>query len=564
MAHSQLLGRIGTNYVPDAEEVAVLKSLVRIREDTIQSMDTRIQELKDELASLNVQRARHIQAVEDYRALISPIKQIPDDILTNILLSLLPNLQTKNGPKMSSKHPAVVASHVSRGWRSLALGTPLLWSFIDVEIPINSYPFKWLEHVSRVQGYKDAVEAWISRSAECPLAIRMVDRGFSLIEGSPSAVIKARKEVVDAILACSGRWKCVCFNFRSVSEATVDLFRLLEATPLPLLESVDAELFLSVVPRNVQPPMSVIARRQTALTSGLFTAPTLRSLRLYGSWGHISPTQCPNTLTELTLDIAPTSFDQPNYPSHILHILRSSPNLIRCSFPVYDYDPRPVTEAGWEVVQMAHLEALELHGFPPPLGFASHLALPSLHTLIIRLREGPEDLGLDVADERVCELFRSLGGSLTSLVLYYERLAQTTILHCLGSLQNLTHLRLVSIPAPYNHQSPERRDILVMDRLSRRADTGDSEWYCPKLEGLDIVIPVMDDTWEVALVELVAARCQTAQPVGVARLSDVRVTLKEAWTGADIMIVQELQERGVDTDNFNLEISESYDRLVSS
>ncbi|KAF6757132.1 hypothetical protein DFP72DRAFT_1065978 [Ephemerocybe angulata] len=535
MAHSQLLGRIGTNYVPDAEEVAVLKSLVRIREDTIQSMDTRIQELQDELASLNLKRARHIQAVEDYRALNSPIKQIPDDILTNILLSLLPNLQTENGPKMSSKHPAVVASHVSRGWRSLALGTPLLWSFIDVEIPMAPYTFslpsEWLEYVARVQEYKDAVEAWISRSAECPLAIRMVDRGFSPIEGSPSvaAVIKARKEVVDAILACSGRWKCVCFNFLSVSEATVDLFRLLEATPLPLLESVDADLFLSVVPRNVQLPMSVI---------------------------------CP-ALTELTLDITPESFDQPNYPSsrHILHILRSSPNLIRCSFHVYDYDPRPVTEAGWEVVQMAHLEALELRGFPPPLGFASHLALPSLHTLIIRLIEGPEDLGLDVADERVCELFRSLGGSLTSLVLYHEPLAQTTILRCLGSLQNLTHLRLVSIRVPYDHESPERGDILVMDRLSRRADTGGSEWYCPKLEGLDIVIRVMDDTLEEALVELVAARYQTAQPVGVARLSDVRVTLKKAWTGGDI--VQELQERGVDTDNFNLEISESYDQLVS-
>ncbi|KAF6743264.1 hypothetical protein DFP72DRAFT_1080464 [Ephemerocybe angulata] len=546
MAHSQLLGRIGTNYVPDAEEVAVLKSLVRIREDTIQSMDTRIQELQDELASLNLKRARHIQAVEDYRALNSPIKQIPDDILTNILLSLLPNLQTENGPKMSSKHPAVVASHVSRGWRSLALGTPLLWSFIDVEIPMAPYTFslpsEWLEYVARVQEYKDAVEAWISSP-------------------SVAAVIKARKEVVDPILACSGRWKCVCFDFQSVSEATVDLFRLFEATPLPLLESADAELSLPMASRNEQPPMSVIARRQTALASGLFPAPTLRSLRLYGSWGHIPPTQRP-TLTELTLDITPTSFDQPNYPSHILHILRSSPNLIRCSFHVYDYDPRPrpVTETGWEVVQMAHLEALELHGLPPPLGFASHLSLPSLHTLTIHLID-PEDLGLDVADERICELFRSLGGSLTSLVLYYERLAQTTILRCLGSLQNLTHLRLVSIPAPYYHESPERRDILVMDRLSRRADTGGSEWYCPKLEGLDIVIRVMDDTLEEALVELIAARCQSAQPVGVARLSDVRVTLKKAWTGGDI--VQELQERGVDTDNFNLEISESYNQLVS-
>jgi hypothetical protein len=105
-----------------------------------------------------------------------------------------------------SRNPAVVAGHVCRRWRDLSLGTPLLWTKIEILLPWASLEEQFrnsgfqetlrrdnieaylLQCISRFRPYIDLqerrVRSFIQRSSGCPLnlLIRAQD-----IPGVPSS-----------------------------------------------------------------------------------------------------------------------------------------------------------------------------------------------------------------------------------------------------------------------------------------------------------------------------------------------------------------------------------------
>ena len=72
------------------------------------------------------------QLVNSYRAILSPCRSIPQDILREIFYHCLP---THRNSIMSATDAPVVLTRVCSLWRSVALTTPCIWAKIHIPIP---------------------------------------------------------------------------------------------------------------------------------------------------------------------------------------------------------------------------------------------------------------------------------------------------------------------------------------------------------------------------------------------------------------------------------------------
>ncbi|KAH6873691.1 hypothetical protein BKA70DRAFT_1352459 [Coprinopsis sp. MPI-PUGE-AT-0042] len=194
---------IGTNYVPSDSELCDIKHLVAEVEPDIDMYNAQIEEIKRH-------RDACIRFVESHRALIAPIKRIPDDILRSIFMLCLPEEELRG--MMRSYEAPLLLSYVCRRWRALTLDAPIMWSYLYVYLP--GYPLKGpkpgLQALVRntlskenreedgpsvdvlysraTQAWRNTMEGkihlasiWLLRAKACPLTIRLVETAGSLV-----------------------------------------------------------------------------------------------------------------------------------------------------------------------------------------------------------------------------------------------------------------------------------------------------------------------------------------------------------------------------------------------
>ncbi|KZP25786.1 hypothetical protein FIBSPDRAFT_1041154 [Athelia psychrophila] len=86
-----------------------------------------------------------------------PIHRVPPEVLSEILIQGTPLRYTS----ISERSSIISPSHVCRDWRSVALSTPSLWTFILFRCPRDEFLPREL----------DCIHAWLSRSGRCALTI---------------------------------------------------------------------------------------------------------------------------------------------------------------------------------------------------------------------------------------------------------------------------------------------------------------------------------------------------------------------------------------------------------
>ncbi|RXW14289.1 hypothetical protein EST38_g11567 [Candolleomyces aberdarensis] len=238
-----------TNYVPSNSELTHLWSLVDERQKLVDALDREI----EELAKCRDQQAKF---VKEHSALLSPIRRVPNDILSLIFLACLPhNSSRERLTGLSAAHPALVVSHVCQRWRQLSFNTPLLWSIIDIHIPrlpdprdyqVDRVMVRWGVHM---QAIYEMAQLWISRSASCPLTVAFSGGlSFPLYANfAEEIVLTARQRmssIVDIICDVSNRWKSVYLSVEMGNDdpAVARFFRI-PSDDIPLLENLYISLF---------------------------------------------------------------------------------------------------------------------------------------------------------------------------------------------------------------------------------------------------------------------------------------------------------------------------------
>ncbi|KAF7348209.1 hypothetical protein MSAN_01774100 [Mycena sanguinolenta] len=179
LADSPFLNRLHTNYVPSDSEILEIRSLLVDPANELARIDAQIEGMEIALAQLKEQRALLKAPIDVHRALVSPMRRIPQDVLLEIFFACLP---TEHNALIDPGEAPLVLGRICRHWREVAYTTPMLWS--SIHIPSLDYLQTPADILSR---FEQSIVAWLERSDLCPLSVSFFDqpRYTDLPEGHP-------------------------------------------------------------------------------------------------------------------------------------------------------------------------------------------------------------------------------------------------------------------------------------------------------------------------------------------------------------------------------------------
>ncbi|KAF7376851.1 hypothetical protein MSAN_00102600 [Mycena sanguinolenta] len=255
---SPFVPRLGTNYCPTDEEILEINVLLVEPILRLKGLDDEITNLQKVMDKLAEERGRVAAYIEAHKALISPVRRLPLDIIQELFVACLP---THRNCVMSASEAPVLLGRVCSSWRAISHTTPRLWSSLHVVEPLQNLAdptsASFEEKVAR---RLEITQTWLGRSGQCPLSISLQS---ALEPASPPGTATpsgTSMRFMRTLLAFAPRWQHVRFT-----------------APLSLLSEVmshfDAEVPLLETVAFQQPPRLQFA----ALCLGAFQHTARRS-----------------------------------------------------------------------------------------------------------------------------------------------------------------------------------------------------------------------------------------------------------------------------------------------
>jgi hypothetical protein len=519
MDKSPFASYLRTNYSPTASEILEIKNfltkpLARLTsmEAEIDRLNSIVEKLYDEHRALNAE-------IEAHRALLSPLRQVPLDIMEEIFTHCLP---TDRNVIMSTREAPLLLGRVCSEWRSITLSTPRLWASLHIPPPApSSFLEEDPEIVLEIEKRCNGVEEWILRSGECPLSI-------SLHTPSPRSHSKVSTEfkmlpfveVLKQILPSTKRWKN--FSFRAPNNSLTHFQKIAEGD-VPMLESLEITLTSATFLR-------LLVATTFMDTSGLLSAPKLRKLSLTCFRENIfSLPVCWSQLTHLTLDSEGSTplFRTPSLLtySQVARVLKNCLLLVSCSLRLGNAQCEYVWAAQLDFSASPNESTFILpllqkfclvRSDKPDEVFLKYLDLPVLRHLEMSFEIGWAR-GIWIPPENGRSNFVGLlaqhGNKLKHLALDISSLTQDDLICCLQSVPHVNHLHLI------NSATDSILDE-VTDRLGPSG--GNPDCFCPMLEEFRCKGSVGASFSEAQLLSFVEKRCV---PGKGAALKRVDVTL---------------------------------------
>ncbi|KAJ6488349.1 hypothetical protein DFH09DRAFT_1105755 [Mycena vulgaris] len=177
--------------------------------------------MREALDTLIAERDGVDAYVSAHKALISPVRRLPLDIIQEIFIACMPT-----PPKlvMSAREAPVLLGRICSAWRAISLATPPL--------PLLSHLLRCIVEAKWTQRLETA-KTWLSRSSQCPLLISM--EGASEQWGMPPGPPLHTGLFLEALIQFAPRWQHVSFRVAPMSLETLE--RLTESA-VPVLESL--------------------------------------------------------------------------------------------------------------------------------------------------------------------------------------------------------------------------------------------------------------------------------------------------------------------------------------
>ncbi|KAJ6458417.1 hypothetical protein C8R47DRAFT_149694 [Mycena vitilis] len=151
--HHQLLN---SNELPEEHEEASIRSFASSAATRLVLLDDEIRQLWDQLEQLMSERDSVSSFHVKTRAILSPLRRMPSEILSEIFRWTLP--AARDAPQrrgFRAMESPWVLTHVCRRWRSVSIPDPSLWSFVPIGYgpemdPSSAYPLPMIKtHIAR-------------------------------------------------------------------------------------------------------------------------------------------------------------------------------------------------------------------------------------------------------------------------------------------------------------------------------------------------------------------------------------------------------------------------------
>ncbi|KAJ7681834.1 hypothetical protein DFH06DRAFT_1159445 [Mycena polygramma] len=123
--HHKLLN---SNQPPEDSETSSIKAVISQTVVTLTRVDDEISRLRERLGQLETERYQLEHCVLQHRAILSPLRRLPAEVLGEIFSWTLPVACER----YSIAQSPWVLTHASQHWRDVAIGTPALWSLVDI------------------------------------------------------------------------------------------------------------------------------------------------------------------------------------------------------------------------------------------------------------------------------------------------------------------------------------------------------------------------------------------------------------------------------------------------
>ncbi|KAK7028995.1 hypothetical protein VNI00_008920 [Paramarasmius palmivorus] len=161
-------------------------------EKEMKGYEGEISRLKLAILALETKRNRLKKKIEGYRSLLSPIHQLPPEILFNIFKPLCDKTELER----TKRPPALTVSAVCKRWRNISLSVPSLWSSFEIVL------YTWKGHFQKLARL---IQLFLDRSKEALLTLVL---HLNLVPPSEPHLI----EVLTTIIQSSERWVSVTMS----------------------------------------------------------------------------------------------------------------------------------------------------------------------------------------------------------------------------------------------------------------------------------------------------------------------------------------------------------------
>ncbi|KAG7097521.1 hypothetical protein E1B28_004864 [Marasmius oreades] len=242
---------IRANYFPSLSERSQIHRSLDDAAGELERYDQEIERVVGTLRQLEEERERLVGMMEGARALLSPVRRLPSELLLSVFCFLLEPEEyslaiSKFGNAVYS--PTFNISRTCTFWRRIVHSNPDLWRSISVDVV----------GIDAKRRLLNLVYVYLENSRTSPLTIQITDNDFSPDDGLYFNTIgNTGVDVIKALVRHSERWVKVDLRFRQ------DIFRMLEAGcfQLPHLEELSMQSI----------PLTTSIRAACAKTSTLQT-----------------------------------------------------------------------------------------------------------------------------------------------------------------------------------------------------------------------------------------------------------------------------------------------------
>ncbi|KIM38744.1 hypothetical protein M413DRAFT_447694 [Hebeloma cylindrosporum] len=199
--HTQVLSQLRSGHIPSEEEKAAISVTIRDQEAKIQALEDEKNRLTSLIRQIEEQQREVELEVEYQSGLLAPIRHLPDELLSEIML-----YSTRGRVDVCSPFSdAWKLERVCKRWRNVAISIQELWSSIDIFMGnLTSYkpdaPMRIVE---------DLVDRCLRRSQSHSLSIKFIEIG------SPSRFWT----IFDHLSLASHRWRDISFSLSLFSES---------------------------------------------------------------------------------------------------------------------------------------------------------------------------------------------------------------------------------------------------------------------------------------------------------------------------------------------------------
>ncbi|KAJ7017889.1 hypothetical protein C8F04DRAFT_1153756 [Mycena alexandri] len=338
---SPFAGLLGTNYCPTDEEVSEIRVLLVDPAHRLKHLNDAITELQTALDKLVEERDGLVAYMDGHKALISPVRRLPLDVIQEIFIACMP---THRNCVMSALEAPVLLGRICSSWRTIAYSTPRLWARVHIVEPlfytINRLDPASIDSDAKAAQRFAATKEWLGRSGQCPLSI-------SLQNGPDHRPLNATSPTpcfLQALVLFASRWEHMEFTLSFVAFNAISH---LTKTDVPLLKSIKFLYQYQIPPQRADlEEFTMLQGPRFSSFCALDTKVITEGLPL--PW---------NQLT--VLELTGPSWESLTNSESLLLFLERCPQLHTCKLSMNDRElTRPPSSAA--LIEFASLRTLEL------------------------------------------------------------------------------------------------------------------------------------------------------------------------------------------------------------